>query len=109
MRNAIQKFRQSCIGFEKPGFLSKKLKIWRAPTTMELNIFCWNFAHVSYLPIFIKACSGFFFILFRSWVICKNKKRSGFYTLVFYVFIITTKDLNKILKNPEHAFVDIAK
>ena len=30
---------------------------------------------------------GIFLILFRSWVICKNKKRPGLYTLVFCIFV----------------------
>ena len=55
-----------------------------------------------------KGYSGFFFILFRSWVICKDKKRPGFYTLVFYIFINNSRPKqNK--KNPEHAFVEIVK
>ena len=45
-----------------------------------------------------KRVFGIIFILFRSWVICKNKKRSGFYTLVFYIFISnsSTKQNEKI-------------
>ena len=27
----------------------KYWKLWRVPTTRKFNIFCWNFAHVSYL------------------------------------------------------------
>ena len=34
-------------------------KLWRAPTNIEFNNFCWNFAHVSYLPIFTKRCLRF--------------------------------------------------
>ena len=30
---------------------------------------------------------GISFVLFRSWVICKNKERPGFYTLVFYTYV----------------------
>ena len=41
-----------------------------------------------------KSMFGIFFILFRSWVICKNKKRHGLYTLVFYI-LITTQHLSK--------------
>ena len=47
------------------------------------NIFCRHFTHVSYLPMSTKRC----FILFRSWVICKNQKRPGSYPLAFYIFI----------------------
>ena len=57
MENPIPKLRQTSIISKKPGFLSKKLK---APTTMEFNIFCWNFAHVFYLVMFTKACVEFF-------------------------------------------------
>ena len=53
--------------------------------------FYWNFAHVSYLHMSTKACSGFFLLFFRSWVICQNQKRHGFYTLVFYIFINNSK------------------
>ena len=66
MQNPQLKFRQSTITSKKPGFFSGKL--WRDPTTTEFNIFCWNFAHLFYLPVFIKRCSGFF-ILFRSCVV----------------------------------------
>ena len=41
----------------------KKWKIWRAPTTVKLNIFSWNFAHVSYLMMSTIGCSGFFYIV----------------------------------------------
>ena len=51
-----------------------------------------------------------FLILFRSLVICKNKKRPGFYTLAFYIFINNLRSKqNKKKKNPEHPFVDIIK
>ena len=49
-----------------------------------------------------------FFILVKSWVICKNKKRPGFYTLGFYIFIYNSRSKqNK--KNLKHAFLDIIK
>ena len=70
MQNPIPKFTQSSIITEKPGILSEKL--WRAPTTIELNIFCWNFAHVSFWPISTKGSLGSFSILFRPWVNFRN-------------------------------------
>ena len=74
---------------------------------MEFNNFCWNFAHVSYLPVSTKGCSCFY-ILFRSSVICENKKGPGFYTLIEIRFINNSRSKqNK--KNPEHPFVDIGK
>ena len=60
MQNAIQKFRQSSIVFEKPGILSENLK---TPTILQFNIFCWNFAHVFYLPMSTKVCGIFLFYL----------------------------------------------
>ena len=66
MQNPIQKFRQSSIVFEKPSISSESLKTLTSPTP------CWNFAHISYLPMSTKECEGLFLILFRSWVICKS-------------------------------------
>ena len=34
--------------------------LWRDPTILQFNIFCWNFAHVFYLPLSTKECVGFF-------------------------------------------------
>ena len=43
----------------------KNGKLWRAPSIIKFNIFCWNFAHVSVLPMFTKGCSRFvYFVLF---------------------------------------------
>ena len=39
MENHIQKFKQNSIVFEKPGLLLKNLKLLRALSTPELNIF----------------------------------------------------------------------
>ena len=64
MQNAMQKFRQSSIVFEKPGILPENLKTLTGS----------NYPAVQYF-------------LLKPWVICKNKKRPGFYTLVFYTFI----------------------
>ena len=48
------------------------------------------------------------FILFRTWVICQNKKRPGFYTLAETRFIINSRSKQK-KKNAKHPFVDIGK
>ena len=66
--------------------MKKKRKLWVASTTIEFNIFCWNFAHISHLPMSTNGCFGFFFICLDC-VTCKNKKRPGFYTLVFDIFL----------------------
>ena len=104
MRNPIWKFRQSSIAFEKLGF-SEKLK----------SLTCSNYNGVQYF--LLKLCTRFlltnmykkvfkiFFILFKSWVIYKNKKWPGFYTLIFYIFINNSRSK----QNPEQLFVDIVK
>ena len=60
MQNPILKFRQSSFISEKPGYFPEKLKTWRAPTTIEFHIFCWNFAHVSISSMYAKGWKGFF-------------------------------------------------
>ena len=74
MQNPIPKLRQTSIISKKPGFCLKIWKLWRAPTTTELNVFYWKFAHVFYMITPTKECSEFFLILFRSWVINKSVK-----------------------------------
>ena len=77
MQNPIPEFRQSSFIFEKQGILPEKWKLSRAPTSIEFNIFCWYFAHTSYLTMSTKGFRDFF-ILLRSWVINKNVKKRGF-------------------------------
>ena len=86
-------------------FCLKIWKLWRAPTTLQFNIFCWHFAHVFYLPISTKWCVGLFrifFILFRSWLVCKKIKKTWFLHTRFFTFLLITLDLPKLQKNPEH-------
>ena len=66
----------------------KNLKLWRTQTTVKFNIFCWNFAHVSYLMMSIKGCLGFFCFIFffRSWIIIKNVKNECVETRSFWFF-----------------------
>ena len=61
MQNPTQKFRQSSIVFERPGILSENLKTMVSSYYPTVNIFCWNFAHVSDLPMSTKKCARFFF------------------------------------------------
>ena len=60
MQNPVQKLRQSFIVFEKSGILSENLKTLTSSNYPTVNIFCWNFAHVSYLPMSTKGYVGFF-------------------------------------------------
>ena len=86
----------------------KNWKFWRGPTTITFNIFCWNFAHVSYLTMSTKGCLGFFFILFRSWVINKNVKNACVETRSVFIFANNSR-FKQNKKNPEHTFVDSGK
>ena len=62
MQSLMQKFRQSSLLFSRNQlFCLKNWKLSRAPTTIEFNIFCWNFPELSYLPMSTKECSGFFY------------------------------------------------
>ena len=87
MQNTIQKFRQNSIVFEKPGILSENLKTLTSSNYPTVQYFLLKLRTPFLLTNVYKGVCGIFFILFRSWVICKNLKRPGFYTLVFYTFI----------------------
>ena len=108
MQNPIQKFRQSSIVFEKPGILSENLKTLTSSNYPTVQYFLLKLRTRFLLTNVYKKVCGIFFISFRSWVICKNLKRPGFCTLVFYTFINNSRSKqNK--KNPIHPFVDIGK
>ena len=97
MLNPIQKFRQSSIVFEKPGLLSEKLKTLTSSNYHTVQYFCWNFTHLSYLPMSTKTCSRFF-ILFRSCVIWKNQTDLVSAHSLF-TFLLINQDLSKIKKH----------
>ena len=104
MQNAKQKFRQSSIGFEKPGILSENLKTLKSSNYPTVQYFSLKFCTRSLLNNVYKKVCGIFMIFFRSWV----KKDLVSTTLVFYTFINNSRSKwNK--KNPIHAFVDITK
>ena len=108
MQNTIQKFRQSSIVFEKPGILSENLKTFDELPLPYSSIFFAETLHAFSTYQFLQKCFWDFFISFRSCVICKDLKRSGFYTLVFYTFINNSR-YKQNRKNPTHTFVDITK
>ena len=79
----------------------KNWKLWRAPTTTKFNIFCWNFAHGSYLIMSTKGCSGF--CLFRSWVIKKYVKNEYVETRSFvWVFANNSRSKKNLKKSRTH-------
>ena len=85
---------------------SQNRKIWRVPTTIDFNNFCWNFAHVPYLLMSTKVYVGVFFILLR--VIFQNHKIFGFYKLTKARFIDKSGSKQNT-KNPTHPFVDFRR
>ena len=87
-------------------FCLKVWKLWGAPTILQFNIFCWNFAHVFYLPISAKGVR-YLFIYLLSY--SQKIKKTIFSThLVFTLFLKNSKSKqNK--KNPTHHFADITK
>ena len=76
-------------------FLSEKLKTLTTPTTIDFNIFCWNFAHISCLPISTRVCSGFFLFCLDLELFAKIKK-GLVSTHSFFTLLLITQDLNKI-------------
>ena len=109
MQNAIQKFRQSSIAFEKPGILSENLKIWKLSSNYStVQYFLLQLRTRFLLTNVYRRVCGILFISFRSWVICKNLKRPGFCTLFFYTFDNYSRSKQN-RENPTQVFVDIAK
>ena len=92
--------------FPRNQAVSGKLKILTSST--KFNIFCWNFAHVSYLTISTEGCSGFFLILFRSWVTNENIKNECVESRSFLIFANNSR-FRQNKNNSEHTFVDIGK
>ena len=89
-------------------FLSEKLKTLTSSNCHRVQYFSLKL-HIHFLQTNVyKSVFGIFFILFRSSVTCEIKKRPGFYTLIFCIFINNSRSKqNK--KNPEHPFVEIIK
>ena len=106
MQNPIPQFRQSFIILKKQVICLKNWKLWQAPTTIEFNIFCWNFAQTSYLT---RSTKGSFFILFRSWFINKNVKNLLFVSFKGFLIFENNSRSKQNKKNLEQDFVDIGK
>ena len=88
-------------------FCLKIRKLSRAPTILQFNIFCLNFAHVFYLPMSTKVCGGFFLFYLDLELFAKIKKDLVFthsfftFSLIthsFFTLSLITQDLNKIKK-----------
>ena len=108
MQNTVQKFRQSSIVVEKPVILSENLKTVTSSNYPRVQFFFLKLCTRFLLTNVYKRMCGGFFILFRSWVICK-KEKGLVSTHKFFTILLITQDLNKIKKNSEHSFLDIIK
>ena len=99
MQNAIQKFRQSSIVFEKPGILSENLKTFTSSNTiLQFNIFA-ETSHTFSTYHCLKKCVGFFLFYLDLELFAKIKKDLVF-THSFFTLLLITPDLNKIEKIP---------
>ena len=107
MQNPIQNFRQSSIISKKPGVSSKNSKTLTSSNYPTGKMFCWNFAHVSYLTISTKGCVGFSLFCLDLELFAKIKKYLVS-THSFSTLLWLTQDLNKMKKIP-HSFADITK
>ena len=81
-------------------FCLKKIKLWRARTTVGFNTFCWNFASISHSSISTKGCSGIFLFCLDIELFAKIKKDlvSTLIETRFLKFLLITQDLNKIFQ-----------
>ena len=102
MQNLIQRYKdldKALLFLRNQAFCLKIWKLWRAPTTLQFNIFCWNFAHVFYLPMSTKAYVGFY-LFCLDLELFANIKKDLVSTHSFYTLLLITQDLNKIKKIP---------
>ena len=107
MQIPMQKFRQSPIFFRETSYFVWKFENFDELRLPYISIFFAETSHTFPTYQFLQRCLWDFF-LFRSWDICKNLKRPGFYKLVFDTFINNTRSRQN-LKNPVQPFVDITK
>ena len=87
MQNPIQNLDKALLFLRNRVFCLKLWKFWRAPTTLQFNIFCWNFALVFYLSLSTKVCVGFFLFCLDFELFGKNKKKTWFQHTCFFTFI----------------------
>ena len=111
MQNTTQKFREGSIVFKKPGTLSKNLKPFTSSNYPAVQWFLLKLRSRFLLTNVYERVCGIFFISFRSWVICKNLKRPGFYKLIFYALLthVNNSRSKQNKNNPTYRFVDITK
>ena len=74
----------------------KNLKHWRAPSTTDLNIFCWNFVYVSNLTMSTRARSGLFLVCLDLKLLIREKCKTRVcsWNQIFLIFTNKSK-INK--------------
>ena len=107
MRKPIQKFRQRSIVFEKSGILSENLKTLTSSNYAAVQYFLLKLCTRFLLTNSTKGCGGFFLFCLDLQLFAKNKK-TGFYTLVLYIFISSSRSKQN-RKSPEDPFLEIIK
>ena len=109
MQNPLLKFKQALLLPRNQGICLKKWrKLLLAPTTMEFNIFRWNFAHVFYLLMSTKACRGFFLFCLDLELLI-NLVSVSLWKPGLFLFWHITQDLNKRRKPPSICLISITK
>ena len=95
MRNPVKKFRQSPTVFDKPGFLSEKLKTLTSSNYHRVQYFLLKL-RTRFLPtnIYKRDFSGFFKFCLDLELFSKIKK-GLVSTHLFLTFLFITQDLNK--------------
>ena len=83
----------------------KSLKLWQAPTTVVFNIFFWNFAHVSVLPMLTKECVGFFKFYLDLALLINLVSVSAYKPGLFWIWQIT--QVLKLKKKIPHILLEI--
>ena len=103
MQNAIQKFRQSSIVFEKPGILSENLETLTRSNYPIVQYFLMKL-HTCFLftNVYTKGCVRFFKFYLDLELFAKMKK-DLVSTHSLFTLLLITQDLNKIKKIP-HIF-----
>ena len=103
LKNSIQNLNKALLLPRNQVFWLKNWKIWLTPTNIELNIFYWNFVHISYLSRSTKACSRIFLFCLDLGLFAKIKN-SDFYTLICYIFINNSRSKQNQKKKKQTFF-----
>ena len=99
MQNAIQKFRQNSIVFEKPGILSENFKNLTSPNYPTVQYFLLKLCTRFLLTNVYKRVSEIFLFYLDLELFAKVKK-DLVSTHSFFTLLLITQDLNKIKKIP---------